>query len=65
VNTPAEAAEPFLTRMHERGLKARAIANLLGINESEVSRWKSGDRSPDARMRRLMAAILAGIEAEL
>jgi hypothetical protein len=64
VNTAKAAAGPFLARMHQRGLTGRAIANLVGCDESTVSRWGDGSRSPGPRLRRLMDSILAGLEAE-
>jgi transcriptional regulator with XRE-family HTH domain len=54
---PSDGAIRLSALAEERGAQSRLAAE-LGVGQSVVSRWLSGARTPDARMRLRIARVL-------
>ena len=48
----------FLTRLREKGgLNDTGIANFTGVSKATVSRWGSGQKTPDPRTQLIMSDL--------
>jgi transcriptional regulator with XRE-family HTH domain len=57
---PDASLKRRLTAVREaQGLSRRAVARLLGVDDSTVSRWESGERRPPAVYRKKLLALSA------